>query len=194
MVKKAITHLKLDQANPGKLHKLDELAVEHPRVVQAYVDWLIAHEICQPDKYADIPQAEAPTPLSDRWQRCAWQQACGIVQSWYSNERENPPVLRNVCIQANTNLVVIEPSSTPQFDFWLRISTLDAGHPVRIPINLYDRARETLARFPKLCSGVTLNQRDGAWFATFVVERKGPKPQSSEVVGVDIGMVSMVSN
>jgi len=193
MVKKAITHLKLDQANPGKLHKLDELAVEHQRVVQAYVDWLIAHEICQPDKYADIPEAEAPTPLSDRWQRCAWQQACGIVQSWYSNERENPPVLRNVCIQANTNVVLIEPSSTQQFDFWLRISTLDAGHPVRIPINLYDRARETLARFPKLCSGVTLNQRDGEWFATFVVERKGPKPQSSEVVGVDIGMVSMVS-
>jgi hypothetical protein len=38
MVKKAITHLKLDQANE----------------------------------------------LSDRWQRCAWQQACGIVRSWCS--------------------------------------------------------------------------------------------------------------
>jgi hypothetical protein len=43
-VKKAITHLKLDQANPGKLQQLDELAVEYQRVVQAYVDWLIAHE------------------------------------------------------------------------------------------------------------------------------------------------------
>ena len=107
--------------------------------------------------------------------------------------RENPPVLRNVCIQANTNVVVIEPSNTPQFDFWLRISTLDAGHPVRIPITLYERARETLAQFPKLCSGVTLNRRDDEWFATFVVERKGPKAQSSKVVGVDIGMVSIVS-
>lgn len=44
-IRKAITHLKLDQANPGKLQKLDELAVEHQRVVQAYVDWLIAHEV-----------------------------------------------------------------------------------------------------------------------------------------------------
>ena len=101
--------------------------------------------------------------------------------------------MRNVCIQANTNVVVIEPSNTPQFDFWLRISTLDAGHPVRIPITLYERARETLAQFPKLCSGVTLNRRDDEWFATFVVERKGPKAQSSKVVGVDIGMVSIVS-
>jgi len=62
-----------------------------------------------------------------------------------------------------------------------------------IPITLYERARETLALFPKLCSGVTLNRRDDEWFATFVVERKGPKAQSSKVVGVDIGMVSIVS-
>ena len=90
-MKKAITHLKLDQANPGKLEKLNELAAEHQRVVQVYTDWLIAHKIHQPDKYAAVPEQEIFTALSDRWQRCAWQQACGIVQSWYSNDRENPP-------------------------------------------------------------------------------------------------------
>jgi putative transposase len=192
-VKKAITHLKLDRANPGKLHQLDELAAEHQRVVQGYVSWLIQHEVRQPDKYAGIPAAEVPTRLSERWQRCAWQQACGIVQSWYSNAREHPPVLRNICIQANTNVVVIEPSRTPQFDFWLRISTLERGHPVRIPICLYAHAKETLTQFPRLCTGVTLNQREGKWYATLVVERKGPKPPSSGVVGVDIGMVSIIS-
>jgi hypothetical protein len=78
-VKKAITHLKLDQANPGKLQKLDELAAEHQRVVQRYADWLIAHKNHQPDKYAEIPRQDISTNLSDRWQRCAWQQACGMV-------------------------------------------------------------------------------------------------------------------
>ena len=192
-MKKAITHLKLDQANPGKLKKLDDLAAEHQRVVQAYVSWLIVHEVCQPNKYADLPEQDIPTSLSDRWQHCAWQQACGIVCSWYSNERKNPPVLHNICIQANTNVVVIEPSNTPQFDFWLRISTLEAGHPVRIPTTLYECARGTLTQYPRLCTGVTLNQCDGEWYATLVVERKGPKPKSSQVVGVDLGMVSIVS-
>ena len=197
-MKKAVTHLKLNQANPGKLQKLDELASEHPRVVQAYVNWLISKEIRQPNKYADLPQEDVSTPLSNRWQRCAWQQACGMVQSWYSNERQNRPVLgkrslHNVCIQANTNVVVIEPSRSPHFDVWLRISTLEAGHPVRIPILLYERAKETLTQFPKLCSGVTLNRRDAEWYATFVVERKGPKAKASQVVGVDIGMASMES-
>ena len=192
-MKKAITHLKLDRANPGKLERLDELAAEHQRTVQAYVDWLIAHEIRQPDKYDHIPEQEISTKLSDRWQRCAWQQACGIVRSWYSNARENPPKLQNVCIQANANVVGIEHSKTAQFDYWLRISTLAAGHPVRIPIKVYERAKKTLAQFPKLCSGVTLNRRDGEWFATFIVERNGLKATSSKVVGVDIGMVSIVS-
>jgi len=192
-MKKAITHLKLNQANPGKLQKLDELAAEHQRVVQAYVNWLIQREVRQPNKYADIPEEEIPTALSDRWQRCAWQQACGIVQSWYSNEHENPPVLQNICIQANPNVVVIEPSKKSHFDFWLRISTLDVGHPIRIPITLYERARKTLAQFPKLCHGVTLNRREGEWCATLVVERKGPKVKSSRIIGVDIGMVSIVS-
>jgi putative transposase len=192
-VKKAITHLKLDQANPGKLQKLDELAAEHQRVVQAYVDWMISHEIRQPDKYASVPEQEISTTLSDRWQRCTWQQACGIVGSWYSNARENPPKLQNVCIQANANVVVIEPSRSTQFDFWLRISTLETGHPIRIPIKLYNHAKETLAQFPKLCNGVTFNRREGKWFATFIVKRKGSKVESSKVVGVDIGMVSIVS-
>jgi hypothetical protein len=51
---KAITHLKLDQANPGKLERLDELAAEYQRIVQAYLDWVISHEIRQPDNYDHI--------------------------------------------------------------------------------------------------------------------------------------------
>jgi hypothetical protein len=125
-VKKAITHLKLDQANPGKLERLDELAAEYQRIVQAYLDWLISHAIRQPDKYDQIPEQELSTQLSDRW-----QQACGIVRSWYGNARENPPKLQNVCLQANANVVVIEPSRSSQFDYWLRISTLAAGHPAQ---------------------------------------------------------------
>ena len=191
-MKKAITHLRLDQANPGKLAKLDELAVEHQRVVQAYVNWLIAHEARKPDKYADLPEAEIPTPLSDRWQRCRWQQACGIVQSWYTNERTHPPVLRNICLQANTNVVKLEKSDTPAFDFWLKISTLKKGEPVRVPLTLYRRAEAVIAQYPKLCSGVTLNKRQGRWYATLVVEKPSQKAKAQkEVTGIDIGMAAI---
>ena len=121
MQKKAITHLKLNLANSGKLAALDALADEYQRVVQCYVDDLTDTGSAQPDKYADLPTLA--TALSARWQRCAWQQACGLVQSWFSNERVNRPVVRGGCIQGNANVVVLERSETPTFDLWLRIST-----------------------------------------------------------------------
>ena len=193
-MKKALTHLKLNQANGSKLQKLDELAAEHQRLVQAYCDWLIAREVREPDKYADIPEANIPTPLSDRWQRCAWQQACGIVRSWYSNKRTNPPVLRTFCLQGNANVIKLEPSTTPTFDFWLKISTLDKGQPIEVPLRLYRRATEALHKYPKLCTGVTLNKREGQWYATLVVEKPGKKPSvTRNVVGIDMGMVSMAA-
>ncbi|MCL4299009.1 MAG: transposase [Anaerolineae bacterium] len=194
-MKKAITHLKFDRANDRKRHKLDELSVEYLRVVQRYINWLIDHQQREPKRYAPIPEAEIPTALSDRWQRCGWQQACGIVQSWYSNERTNRPVLHNLCIQANANVVKIEPpEKASSFDLWLRISTLDKGKPVLIPLTLYGRAQETLTQFPKLCSSVTLNCRDGEWYATLVVEKRGPKAKTKEVIGHDIGLVNILSN
>jgi len=193
-MKKALTHLKLEHANAAKRQKLNELAAEVMRVIQAYVDWLIDRQVQEPNKYADIPESDISTPLSDRWQRCAWMQACGIVRSWYSNGRETRPVLRKTCLQANANVVKIEkPRASSKFDLWLKISTLDKGHPVLIPLNLYGRAKEALAQYPKLCSGVTLNCRDGEWYATLVVEKRGPKPKTKKVVGVDIGLASIVA-
>jgi hypothetical protein len=98
MQKKAITHLKLNLANSGKLAALDALADEYQRVVQCYVDDLTDTGSAQPDKYADLPTLA--TALSARWQRCAWQQACGLVQSWFSNERVNRPVVRGGVFRA----------------------------------------------------------------------------------------------
>src|ERR1043166_5353732 len=149
MQKKAIIHLKLNQANRGKLAALEALAVEYRRVVQCYVDYLIDLGSEQPDKYADLPGLE--TLLSVRWQRCAWQQACGVVQSWFSNQRVNRPVVQGWCIQGNANVVVLEPSTTATFDFCLRISTLTSGQPVRIPLKLYGNARTMVEQYERLC-------------------------------------------
>ena len=48
-------------------------------------------------------------------------------------------------------------------DFWLEISTLEQGEAVRVPLTLYARAQEVIARFPTLCGGVTLIKRNSGW-------------------------------
>jgi putative transposase len=200
-LKKAITHLKLSQANRGKLNKLTHLATEYIRVVQAFVDHIYDHKAT--NKYADLPPIE--TKLSQRWKRCAWMQACGIMESFFSNGREKKPVLKSVCIQANSNVVVIEKPTHSRypFDFWLRISTLDKGSPIRIPIRLYKNARKELflrcrlgQASGKLSSGVTLNcDAKGGWFATFCIETEVEKaPPSTEVIGADAGIVNTLTS
>ena len=68
-----------------------------------------------------------------------------------------------------------------------------AQHPANNPgihnPNLADRQRGGIDRIIAPIG----NRRDSEWYATFIVERKGPKAKASQVVGVDIGMAAMVS-
>ncbi len=78
---RAITNLKLEAANVGKLKRLDEVAAVYILAVQRLVNSLIATAQQVPEKYGEIPGDEAnligpPSPenqLSERWRRCAWQ-------------------------------------------------------------------------------------------------------------------------
>ncbi|MBI4748921.1 MAG: hypothetical protein HY774_10565 [Acidobacteria bacterium] len=150
---RAINNLKLEAANVGKLKRLDEVASVYILAVQRLVNILIATGQRVPNKYGEIPGDEAnligpPSPenqLSERWRRCAWQQACGIVKSWYANERTNPPCLNveDICIQANANVVKLEMQGAPQRARLEQIKRLKTkgeaeGKVVRIPKTLPD--------------------------------------------------------
>ena len=61
-------------------------------LVQAYVDHIFDNNLKEASKFDEIPKIE--TNLSERYKRCAWQQAVGIMQSFFSNERVNKPILK----------------------------------------------------------------------------------------------------
>jgi Putative transposase DNA-binding domain len=163
-ITRAVTHIRLYDANASKLAALDALAEVYLPLCQQYVTLFCTEEA--PDPY------RAPcfvTPLSERWQRVAIQQAAGIAKSWRTNRatayqqyqedlersqekqadgildakakepawREwNVPVLRSSCIQANVNVVKLEESHDSTYDYWLSISTLEKGQPIQVPVKL----------------------------------------------------------
>ena len=144
---RAVTHIRLIEANPGKLQVLDQLIAVYLPLCQQYVSLLCTQE-ADPDKFAN-PIFE--TVLSDRLHRVVMQQAAGIARSWRTNrqtayeaylealadwkqaqeqqpnpERKQPewrkwkvPELRVPGIQANANIVVVEKSEDSIFDYWL---------------------------------------------------------------------------
>src|ERR1700686_4514651 len=137
-ITKAVTHIRLEAANVGKLAALDDLAPVYMTLCQQYVTLFCTDE--RPNKL------RAPlfaTPFSERWQRVAIQQAAGIAQSWRTNRAQayqdyvddlldyheqeaegtldeeareptwrewNTPTLSRTCIQANVNVAILEPA------------------------------------------------------------------------------------
>ncbi|HLQ30121.1 MAG TPA: transposase [Ktedonobacteraceae bacterium] len=218
-ITKAVTHIRLLEVNPGKLAALDALAPLFLSLCQQYVTLFCTDE--RPDK---LRAPIFPTPLSERWQRVAIQQAAGIAQSWRTNreqayqdyaderaeyqadgtldpKREEPtwrewdvPTLRQTCIQANANVVVLEPSQDSTFDYWLKISTLDFRKLLLVPVKLADYHREVL-KGKTLNTSVTLNKRDDGWWLTLSFDQVIPiqtKPDAP-VVGMDVGIANFVT-
>jgi hypothetical protein len=171
-ITKAVTHIRLEATNPGKLTALDALAEVYLELTQQYTTLFCTDEL--PNSF------RAPcflTSLSERWHRVAIQHGAGIAKSWRSNRanayqdyldalteyqeqqadgtleegtqepewREwNSPTLRQPCIQANGNVIKLEEAQDSTFDYWLKFSTLDKGKPLLIPVKLADYHKEQL--------------------------------------------------
>ncbi|HEY6406847.1 MAG TPA: transposase, partial [Ktedonobacteraceae bacterium] len=212
----AVTHIRLEAANAGKLAALDDLAQVYQPLCQQYVTLFCTDE--HPDKF------HAPvfvTPLSERWHRVAIQQAAGLAQSWRTNraqayqdylddllgyheqladgtldaQAEEPtwkewdvPTLHQTCIQANVNVAVLEPAQDSTFDYWLTISTLAFRKVLRLPVKLAAYHREALAG-KTINTSVTLNKRGDGWWLTLSYDKVitvQTRPDAP-VVGVDVG-------
>jgi hypothetical protein len=227
-ITQAVTHIRLTQANPGKLAALDALAPVYLALCQQYVTFFCTQE--QPDAFRDTLYV---TPLSERWHRVAIQQAAGIAQSWRTNREQayqdyldeleecreqaaegtldegakapewcewDVPTLHQTCIQANVNVVKLEKASDSCFDYWLKVSTLDKGHPLLVPVKLADHHKETLTD-PKtkkrrpINSSVTLNKRDGCWWLTLSFDEKVAvqTPPDAPVIGIDVGIANFIT-
>ncbi len=220
MITKAVSHIRLGEANRGKLGALDELAQVYLALCQHYVTYFCTEAL--PDKFHP---PVFKTLLSERWQRVAIQQAAGIAQSWRTNRErayqvysddlleyhdrqlkgtpDEPeptwqewtiPVLRQPCIQANVNVVALEASHDSTFEYWLRISILERHHPIRLPVKLSDYHREVLAG-KTINSSVRLNKRNHVWWLTLTYDEvvSVQTDPDTPVVGIDVGIANFLT-
>jgi Putative transposase DNA-binding domain len=212
---RAVTHIRLCDANQAKIATLDALAAEYLRLCQAYTTYFCTE--AQPDKYA------APcfdSPLSQRWQRVAIQQAAGIAQSWRSNyaaayqdyldlladyqeELEgdlpawhawNTPILKETVIQANANVALLQPSADSSFDYWLRLSTLEQGQPVLLPVKLAPYHQQVLTG-KTINTSTTLTRKGDGWWLTLSCDEQVnvETPEDAPVIGVDVGIANFIT-
>jgi transposase len=221
-ITKAVTHIRLEAINAGKLATMDDLAQVYLPLCQQYVTLFCTDE--HPDKFRATCFA---TPLSERWQRVAIQQAAGIAKSWRTNRTQayqdylddlleyheqqaegtldadaeeptwrewNIPTLRQTCIQATVTVAELEPAQDSTFDYWLKISTLQFRKPLLIPVKLAAYHREAL-KGKTVNTSVTLNKRGDGWWLTLSYDKVVPieTAPSAPVVGVDVGIANFLT-
>jgi Putative transposase DNA-binding domain/Probable transposase len=212
---RTVAQIRLCDANHAKIEVLDALAAEYLRLCQQYTTYFCTE--ARPDKYA-APCFESP--LSQRWQRVAIQHAAGIAQSWRSNyaaayqdyldmlaeyqeepegdppERKewNTPILKELVIQASANVALLQPSQDSSFDYWLRLSTLETGQPIFLPVKLADYHRQALAGKTPGTSTVLVRKSDG-WWLTLSFEQNVPvaTPKDAPVIGIDVGIANFLT-
>ena len=221
-ITRAVTHIRLGEANSGKLAALDELAQVYLTLCQQYINLFCTDE--SPDKFHLTCFA---TPLSQRWHRVTIQQAAGIARAFRTNREQayqdyvddlldyheqqaegildakvkepvwrewNIPVLRQTCIQANVNVAVLEPAQDSTFDYWLKISTLEFRKQLLIPVKLADYHRKALSG-KTINTSVTLNKREDSWWLTLSYDEVIPvqTDPSAPVVGIDVGIANFLT-
>src|SRR5450759_1960351 len=80
---RAVTHIRLEAANAGKLAALDDVAQFYLPLCQQYITLFCTAE--QPDKFRATCVA---TAHPERWHRVAIQQASGIAQPSRTNRAQ----------------------------------------------------------------------------------------------------------
>src|SRR5216683_5907352 len=219
---KAVPHIRLIEVNPGKLAALDVLAPVYLALCQQYVTLFCTDE--QPDKFratcfptplserwhrVAIQQA-AGIAQSWRTNRAnAYQDYLDDLLDYHEQEAEgilnaeakepvwnewNIPALSQTCIQANANVVALEPAQDSTFDYWLKISTLASYKPLLVPVKLAAYHREAL-RGKTINTSVTLNKRGDGWWLTLSYDKVVPvqTAPSAPVVGVDVGIANFLT-
>ena len=216
-ITRAVHHIPLASSNPGKLARLDALAAVYLALVQQYVTYFCTEAV--PTKFAP-PCFE--NVLSERWQRVAIQHAAGLAQSWQTNranafqdyldesaEYEQAhqegeaaptwkdwqlPVLKETVIQANANVVQLQKAERSGFDFWLKVSTLEKGRPILLPVKLARYHKQALDG-RDINSSVVLARQGGHWWLTLSYDEqmKIETPADAPVIGVDVGIANFLT-
>jgi transposase len=228
LVTRAVTHIRLVEVNPGKLAALDALAPVYLALCQQYVTLFCTQE--RPNKLRDplyaTPLSERwhrvaimqAAGIAQSWRSnraAAYQQYQNELAQHQKQQTDEAnttkaqaprwrewhvPTLRELCLQANVNVVQLEASQDSTYDYWLTISTLEKGQPVAVPVKLapYHKAALTdpkTGQPRKLNSSVQLNQREGLWWLTLSYDEEVTvqTPPDAPVVGIDVGIANFVT-
>jgi len=174
-------------ANTNKLKSLNELSQEYKKTVNYFLKRLF-----QKKGLTEEFLKSYRSPLSYRYKQCAKRQAFKLFKSWCRNKNKgDKPKLGksgNLSLVLDYRFVEFQESkNSKEFNFWVKIATLNKGKPVLIPIKSYDYANQYFKGWQLLKGGRLLKQNNN-WFLELTFQKETPpKKEKGKTIGIDIG-------
>lgn len=214
MIRSSKTSLKF--ANKNKLETVHLIIDEYKNVLSQFVGLLWDMENI-PTLVPIEVTSKVDTWLSARMKQCVSKQASGIVRGTKQKQKQrlfiikklikegqfkkarklqrlydeisiSKPILTNVEMELDSRFVKIELDKTNSFDGWLIISSIGNRIKLEIPFKRTAHINKLLGN-GKLKSGIRLSKSN----ITLMVECEQPSNDSIAVVGIDIGVNSLLS-
>jgi IS605 OrfB family transposase len=220
---RSINHIRLASANSGKLAALDSVWEAYKPLCEQYIRLFcneVAPDALAEPCYTSVLSArwqrvaiQQAAGITKSWHsnrlkalkafsdKLTYYESLPLIQQ---QTRKKPvwnepqiATLHAVSIQANENValqVEMEKATNSTFDFWLRLSTLDKGHPLYLPVTLAKHHRKMLTgHVPN--SSLTLSKRDGWWWLSLSFTQSRPALLPTEqALGLDVGIVNFLTD
>lgn len=165
---------------------LEGLWNKYTDMVNDFIDRLLKKE--------DLSEAflkSLDSPLSYRYCQCAKRQAFKIYKSWCRNKKKGQKPILKGSMTLDYRFIELQKSEN-SFDYWIKISTLEKGKPIVIPIKSYDYAHKYFQKW-NLVKGGRLIKNDKGWFVILTFEKETPaKKKDGNIVGIDIGIKKLI--
>ena len=169
-------------ANTGKRKQLDQLWDLYQQAVNFFIEDV---ELTGKAEWRDCQ-----LPLGTSFKQAALRQAVGMLKA---SKSDRLPILTKPCMILNQNFIRVEKSHN-SFDYWIKISTLDKGHPIRVPIKSYDHANKYFRRWNLVKGGRLLRDKRGNWFVQLTFQRKREVKKVTRAKGLDIGYRKLITD
>jgi len=179
----------LNLANVHKIQALKDLSEEYKKAVNYYL------QILSSTRQYILSEEEVKSfnsSLSYRYKQCANRHAIKIWKSWRRKKKKgNLPEFDGSLI-LDSRFIEMEKAKNSTFDYWVKISTLNKGKRILIPVQSYDYANQYFDSW-KLVNGGRIKLENNKWFLLLTFEKETPsKKNKGKAMGVDIGIKKLI--
>jgi len=178
--------LSINNANIGKLNKLDKFRAESIHVINLYINLIWE----QQDFSSKFISTKADTWLSARMQQCLGKQALEIVKSQRKRKRKTKPTFSGNSFNIDSRFVNIQFDNN-SFDVWVKLSSL--GNKIILNLPAHKHRQFFKYKEWKLKQSIRLRFSNNNYFVDLYYEKEPlPLKTTGNTKAIDIGYKKLI--